>query len=493
MTYRFDNDTIRWDPTLKRETAGFQHLPYLLNFPVYLSHTETVILPEGGRGFELEGKSFDRTVAGTQISRTVSLENGRATAKSLFRQLKPEISAEEARASEGALKEINADIAGVRAPESYKAPKSATAAVATAPRTAEEFNERGHDFLQKGELDKAIADFDKAAALSPKWSVPLANRAIVLVHQEKAAEAEETLKKAQTLSDKDAYVHQGYGMLYLLQDKPSEAVKSFSRSLQIEPANAYTLFRRAEAYAQLKRFDDALADIEASLEEDPEHVAALLAKARLAALMDDQEGAIAAIDALVAKDPSYAAYKAYLLKRFGKQEAAAPIFAKLIAETAENSAGASKEERIDKIVVKADLLWDSGQHAAAVRELSAAIAANPKHVGLLNARCWTRATAGIELEQALQDCDLALKKAPDSAPIIDSRAFVLLRMGRIKESIAEFGRALKIAPKLAAALYGRGIAKLRDGNREGGEQDLAAARRIVFDIDSQYAEYGIKP
>ena len=41
-------------------------------------------------------------------------------------------------------------------------------------------------------------------------------------------------------------------------------------------------------------------------------------------------------------------------------------------------------------------------------------------------------------------------------------------------------------PNMPAALYTRGIARLRKGDREAGERDLAAARRLVFDIDATY-------
>ena len=48
-------------------------------------------------------------------------------------------------------------------------------------------------------------------------------------------------------------------------------------------------------------------------------------------------------------------------------------------------------------------------------------------------------------------------------------------------------------PNMPAALYTRGIARLRKGDREAGERDLAAARRLVFDIDATYRAYGVTP
>lgn len=46
------------------------------------------------------------------------------------------------------------------------------------------------------------------------------------------------------------------------------------------------------------------------------------------------------------------------------------------------------------------------------------------------------------------------------------------------EAIAQYDVALKLNPKLAGALYGRGVAKQRKGDAAGGSADLAAAKAI---------------
>ena len=68
-----------------------------------------------------------------------------------------------------------------------------------------------------------------------------------------------------------------------------------------------------------------------------------------------------------------------------------------------------------------------------------------------------------------------------------------LRLGQIDGAIADASAALAIEPLLAPALYVRGLARLRKGEREAGERDLAAARFMVFDIDATYRAYGVAP
>ncbi|MDP9415355.1 MAG: tetratricopeptide repeat protein [Pseudomonadota bacterium] len=496
LAYRFDNDTISWEPDFIRDSRDSHDAPFQLTFPVYLASTETVILPQGGKGFELSGKSLDRIVAGTHLTRTLTLENGRATARSAYRRLQPELSAAEARASLAVLKEINNDIASVRAPGGYQmSDAEKKAMLAVEPKTTEAHNARGTQFMRTGDLEKAVAEFDKAASMSPNWAVPVANRAIVHIYQREWPQAEELLRKARALDENEWSVHQGEGLLHLGRDRPAEAVKAFSRSLELGPGNVYTLLKRARAFTQLAQFDQALADVQAALDRQPEDTEALGAKAQLLARAGRETEALAAADKLVTLEPgpSTLAYRANLLKRFAKADQAARDYSAALAQAAKLSAAAPDEQKMMFMQLRLSLLADSGQAALAIKEAGEAIKRHPKDVVLLNNRCWTRATHNVELEQALSDCDQALKLAPDRPDVMDSRAFVLLRMGRFKEAVASFDKALALAPTMAASLYGRGIAKLRDGNREEGEKDLAAARRYVFDIDAVYRGYGIEP
>ena len=41
-------------------------------------------------------------------------------------------------------------------------------------------------------------------------------------------------------------------------------------------------------------------------------------------------------------------------------------------------------------------------------------------------------------------------------------------------------------------IYGRGTAKLRSGDKGGGEADIAAAKAIKADIADVYAGYGVE-
>ena len=47
------------------------------------------------------------------------------------------------------------------------------------------------------------------------------------------------------------------------------------------------------------------------------------------------------------------------------------------------------------------------------------------------------------------------------------------------------------SPKSAYSLYGPGLAKLKKGDRAGGDADVAAAKAIEPNIVEKYATYGL--
>ena len=63
---------------------------------------------------------------------------------------------------------------------------------------------------------------------------------------------------------------------------------------------------------------------------------------------------------------------------------------------------------------------------------------------------------------------------------------------KFDEAIADYNAALKSNPKLASALYGRGLAKQKKGDNAGGQIDMATANLVQSDIADEFAGYGVK-
>ena len=117
------------------------------------------------------------------------------------------------------------------------------------------------------------------------------------------------------------------------------------------------------------------------------------------------------------------------------------------------------------------------QQELAEKDIAAA-RAGASTAAALNDVCWSLATAAVELETALEACDAALALKRDG-PILDSRAFVLLRLGRYDDAIASYNQSLDLRPTHPGSLYGRGLAKHLKGDAAGSDRDMKLA--VVFD------------
>jgi tetratricopeptide (TPR) repeat protein len=134
-----------------------------------------------------------------------------------------------------------------------------------------------------------------------------------------------------------------------------------------------------------------------------------------------------------------------------------------------------------------------GDFARAAADYGEVTRLQPGNLDAWSARCWVRAISPGQTQQALADCNAALKIKADAADVLDTRGFIYLKLGQSDNAIKDFDAALKGDPKLAGSLYGRGLAKIRKGDRSGGNNDMAAAKAIKSDIAEEFSRYGLKP
>jgi tetratricopeptide (TPR) repeat protein len=109
----------------------------------------------------------------------------------------------------------------------------------------------------------------------------------------------------------------------------------------------------------------------------------------------------------------------------------------------------------------------------------------------LNARCFTRAIANIDLDQALADCNAALGQKPHEAAYLDSRGFTYFRKGAMDKALADLDAALSYAPNQAPTLYVKGLIEQRSGEAAQAKADIAAANTVDPTVATTYAGYGV--
>jgi tetratricopeptide (TPR) repeat protein len=98
-----------------------------------------------------------------------------------------------------------------------------------------------------------------------------------------------------------------------------------------------------------------------------------------------------------------------------------------------------------------------------------------------------------DTSRALQDCNNALRLHPAYGDALDSRGLIYLKQCRNADALADYASAVSYNPRKASSIFGRGIAKMRTGDRSGGDEDIVTAKGIIGGIAEEFRGYGITP
>lgn len=233
------------------------------------------------------------------------------------------------------------------------------------------------------------------------------------------------------------------------------AIADYGRAIELEPQNAQNYHARAMARLANRQPVLAMADLDLALKYDPKDLQALTVRGGLYLQAHDAKRAQADFEAAEKLAPANSGLPATVGLAYAR----------------------------------------AGMFDLAIRQLDGWIAAHPRDENLgqvLGARCWVRALADKELETALADCDQAVRKDRNSV-LMTYRGLVLYRMGRTDEALAQYAAAIKAQPRAAMALYLRGLAEEKKGDKTAGDADLAAARAIAPNLAQEYRRFGLAP
>lgn len=551
--YETDGTAVGYKADFRRDPGPDADAPYAVPFPYYTRNVETILLPPGFSAANSGLKAdVDETVAGIAYRRRATLTDGVFRIEKTERSMAPEFPAKDAPGAQAALRKLAEQFVYLRKPDDYK-PTGAEVAVmlAATPTTADGFVERGDLLLDRHRYDEAISDFTRANALDPKDAWALANRGLAHVWEDEDAAATKDLDAAFAIDARNAVVFRARGLMAQRKAQHRDAVAAYTTALEIEPGNAFALGHRAEANKAAGATEAALSDAAAALKKDPIWFDMYLLRANILRNAGKMQAALAEATAMSAAGPtsSFAQVAtANLFRALGREANAMRAYERALAikpeayiylnralgrpkrdvagRRADIQAALALEPALDEArMADAALRMENGDFPGAIAIYSAVIAHAPDRAeplnsrgiayaragdaaradrdfaaarakatepGTLNGMCWDKATAGVALASALADCDAALRKTPDIAAYLDSRALVLLRLGRLDEAIAAYDRALASAPAMSSALFGRAVAWARKGNKDKADADAAAALRANADVEAEFAGYGVK-
>ncbi len=131
--------------------------------------------------------------------------------------------------------------------------------------TPENHFNQGMRELDRGDLDEAMAEFQRALDLDPDYAEGFSGQALVWAKKEDFKQALNLAEKGVNKNDKSVDVHVIHGRILTMErrgdpeDWVKRAVKAFDRALKINPESDKALFYKGEAYKDAFMFGDAAA------------------------------------------------------------------------------------------------------------------------------------------------------------------------------------------------------------------------------------------
>jgi tetratricopeptide (TPR) repeat protein/predicted aspartyl protease len=252
------------------------------------------------------------------------------------------------------------------------------------------------------------------------------------------------------------------------------------------PTDAAGFSRRAAVETSRRDYKAALADLDRAMALEPSNGQYLLQRSRAQFLAGDRRASFSDLDRAVKLAPTNPEIRLAHAESLFRQKRSSDALSDLQA------LDAALPREADERLAVATMLGQLDRFQDAIADYDLWIAAHPddsRQPDALNGRCWTRALADRELPLALKDCDTALRRGK-RGDYFDSRGMVELRMGRYDRAIADYDEALRLAPKSAWSLYGRGLARghIHD---PGSRTDLDAAVAIDPALPSRAHALGI--
>lgn len=344
---------------------------------------------------------------------------------------------------------------------------------------------RAHESL--GEADaarldyrEAIVNYGKAIEFGGPDEKLFYRRAVAhhALHEVDLALADYAESIRRGSSDPAVFINRGI-LLAALGGNVKAAIADFDKALAIAPWNVAAMMLRGEAHAQLGEKAEAKADLDRAVSALPGHSAPYLARARVARQAGLRQEAQDDYGRALTVDPD----NIEALSGRALLELGAGDYGRAIADLDRAIRLRPRDARA--YFNRGYAHFARGDFEPAIADYSAALRVDPTMALAYNNRCLARAVAGQDAGSVMSDCQEALARAPDSVEVHETRGFVFLKLGNVTAALTEYEAVLKADPRRPNALYGRGLARLQQGNG-AGERDKQAARTLNSGVDRDF-------
>ena len=328
---------------------------------------------------------------------------------------------------------------------------------------------------KKGDLNRALEDYNKAIQLDPKNSTYYKVRGDFYQNQLKDYDkAFADYATAIKLNPKDVDAYKARGELYESQEKYLEAIKDYQTALKLAPEKLdFDYNKIGDIYKELKDYPRALEYYTKAInqESDPKYAfadtraAAYLNRAQIYMEQEDYDKAIADCDkglelakAALGKNTGTDFYSSLLKDSYDglistlEEIRQAALEAKNFTDK-HNGIDLNNVEtlmeransNVEKAIYDPHNKYPQENLKRAIEDYTRVLKLDPKNQLALEKRAWTYCTVG-EYKLSVADYDKLIKLNPKSVDFWSNRGWAYEKLGELDKALADYDKAIELEP-----------------------------------------------
>lgn len=311
------------------------------------------------------------------------------------------------------------------------------------------FNNRGLAYYDKGDLTRAIADYDQAIRLKPDYATAFYKR----------------------------------GLVYLAKGDLTRAIADFDQAIRLKPDYAFAFNNRGNAYVDKGDLTRAIRDYDQAIRLKPDYFEAFYNRGLVHYAKGDPARAIDDFDTAIRLNPRYSAAfynlgNAY--RKDGQVNRAIESYGQAIR---------LKPDFVEAFVGRGLAFADKGDFTRAIQDLDQAIRIKPDYTQAFYIRGLAYYDKG-DLTRAIRDFDHTIGLKPDYGVAYVNRGRAYLKLEQIDRAIADLEKGFSLAPNLGDWAKSA-LAEARAKKIALASRATSATRRVAMIIgNGQYPYIG---